>query len=1033
MMNGEGTSKVLPLNVPNNLDHHELLLVDKVNDEGSSVSSRYSSCGESEFDRYCSANSVMGTPSLCGSVGTFQDFPDSDIGSVKSSRLGDVGGLESFSLGGKFERSNNLLGLGRLGEYSKRNGERSEQGLAVVDGNEMNLYDEMDTSFSDFPDGGGVVMWKAESDSKRMESCSSNDFFVKNKRGEKMEEVNVVNVGVEESTEARMGESNVFEGGRQFDECSEEETLSRLEHSESEGSMYGYGTDGEELNGLPFRGYRNYLPDKKKIKEETLLMNSSVAYGSDDWDDYMQEPIANPQDLFVVNEIQGHDQKEIGSEEEALKSMSHVEENVNHFTMSSQADVSNTQSISHIDHLRHEEEEQEQLMKDMCVIAKQAENLNQFKMEEVSQVEAAPLMLTISDETTNNLTVSHVQSTSTQDTEISDETTNNLTVSHVQSTSTQDTEDYVAEMPKDYQSYLLQSLPTIKVDKRQSFTHVSLNVPEDVHMEIKAENYELNEFYDEVVFDMEEILLDSGESPAARFTRNRKHNHSHVSLPSRDGGSTASTSSIENSLSVVQNPYKIDGIEVIGAKQMKGDVSLGERLVGVKEYTVYKLRVWSGTHQWEVERRYRDFFTLYRRLKTSFANKGWDLPSPWSTVERESRKYFGNSSPDVVSERSVLIQECLQSILQSKFSSSLPNTVLWFLSPPKNGPNFPVFDTHISSSQIGSKPVYSLGQSISLIVEVRPHKSMRQMLEGQHYTCAGCHKYFDEGKTRLLEFVQTLGWGKPRVCEYSGQVFCSSCHINETAILPARVLHWWDFTEYPVSQLAKSYLDSIHDKPMLCVSALNPFLFAKVPPLQHVINVRKRIGRMLPYVRCPFRRSIYKGVGSRRYLLESSDFFALKDLVDLSKGVFAALPVMVETISKKIVHHITDECLICYDVGVPCGARQACDDPASLIFPFQEGEVQRCKSCELVYHKGCLKKMAACPCGVDLRPISTRNPNVNTNEVHVSPNNLVQDTESKSSVGFISGLLLKASPAKFWRTKDNDTVIPMGSLPSSSL
>ncbi|KAJ0571279.1 hypothetical protein HanHA300_Chr05g0188481 [Helianthus annuus] len=49
----------------------------------------------------------------------------------------------------------------------------------------------------------------------------------------------------------------------------------------------------------------------------------------------------------------------------------------------------------------------------------------------------------------------------------------------------------------------------------------------------------------------------------------------------------------------------------------------------------------------------------------------------------------------------------------------------------------------------------------------------------------------------------------------------------------------------------------------------------------------------------------------------------------------AALPVMVETISKKIVNHITDECLICYDVGVPCGARQACDDPSSLIFPFQ--------------------------------------------------------------------------------------------------
>lgn len=76
-------------------------------------------------------------------------------------------------------------------------------------------------------------------------------------------------------------------------------------------------------------------------------------------------------------------------------------------------------------------------------------------------------------------------------------------------------------------------------------------------------------------------------------------------------------------------------------------------------------------------------------------------------------------------------------------------------------------------------------------------------------------------------------------------------------------------------------------QPMLCVSAVNPFLFSKVPALLHVMGVRKKIGTMLPYVRCPFRRSINKGLGSRRYLLESNDFFALRDLIDLSKGAFA--------------------------------------------------------------------------------------------------------------------------------------------------
>lgn len=49
----------------------------------------------------------------------------------------------------------------------------------------------------------------------------------------------------------------------------------------------------------------------------------------------------------------------------------------------------------------------------------------------------------------------------------------------------------------------------------------------------------------------------------------------------------------------------------------------------------------------------------------------------------------------------------------------------------------------------------------------------------------------------------------------------------------------------------------------------------------------------------------------------------------------AVLPVIVETVSRKILGHLTEQCLICCDVGVPCGARQACDDPSSLIFPFQ--------------------------------------------------------------------------------------------------
>lgn len=100
---------------------------------------------------------------------------------------------------------------------------------------------------------------------------------------------------------------------------------------------------------------------------------------------------------------------------------------------------------------------------------------------------------------------------------------------------------------------------------------------------------------------------------------------------------------------------------------------------------------------------------------------------------------------------------------------------------------------------------------------------------------------------------------------------------------------------------------------------------------------------------------------------------------------------------------------------------------------LQEGEVERCKSCELVYHKACFKKIATCPCGVDLGARSMRSSNASSNEVQVAPNNLIRHTESTSSLGFLSGLLLKANPARLWGPKDHDTVISMGSLPNSSL
>ncbi|KAJ4802305.1 hypothetical protein LUZ62_014871 [Rhynchospora pubera] len=539
---------------------------------------------------------------------------------------------------------------------------------------------------------------------------------------------------------------------------------------------------------------------------------------------------------------------------------------------------------------------------------------------------------------------------------------------------------------------------------------------------------------DDMVLEMEDILLNSESHSPRSNTDNRYKSHATglLALHSREGSSTASTSGADDSYGPVRNPESIDSVELIGAKQKKGDVSFGERLVGVKEYTVYIFKVRSGADCWQVERRYRDFYTLYRQLKALFTAHGLTLPLPWSHVESESKKVFGNSSPTVIADRSVLLQECLSSLISSRYSFGTPTPLLFFLSPGKTLDSSQI-SPHSSSKNL--VPSDSMGKKISLVMEVRAHKSVRQLLEIQHHTCAGCHRPLDSESTFLKGLAQTVGWSRNfRFCEYTGQLFCTTCHVNDTAVIPGRVLHGWDFTLYPVSQLAKAYLESINDQPMLCVSAVNPFLFSKVPALLHIMGLRKKIAAMLPYITCPFRKSVEKGLGTRRYLLECNDFFALRDLVDLSKGVFAGFPVMVERLHKKIEEHITQQCLVCYDAGVPCAARNSCHNPFSLIFPFQETEAQKCSSCGSIYHADCFMMLNGCAC----KKTGVTNSDKRVGPAHQSDglmNGLVNKLSvpsSQSTSGFFSDIISKATSDKIWKPRNRSPVILMGSLPGGT-
>lgn len=434
------------------------------------------------------------------------------------------------------------------------------------------------------------------------------------------------------------------------------------------------------------------------------------------------------------------------------------------------------------------------------------------------------------------------------------------------------------------------------------------------------EAMDINESNVDTLNDMEEVLFDSGENNGAGFVCANRGSLLQSPKPYWKSGSNASDS---HNLCQQNLPFqKIDSVEVVGAKQRKGGASLGEKLVGLKEYMVYQIRVRSERNEWEIEQRYRDFIHLYHELKGMFgAQNDIQLPSPWENVEKESRKIFGIAS-NLVEERSLLIEECLSSLLEAGAPFDTAPPLLLFLLPKrKSHDTTPASEDkeYVNMEKVSGEKGYSFnfqnldqllpifhsgkirhfgkqseieeisafGKTIRLNLQIHPCKPFKQLLESQHYLCAGCYKQLDVANSLIEGFVQNIISAKPRLCEYMGQLFCTSCHSNETAVLPAWVLQLWDFTPRPVSQLAKTYLDSIYEQPMLCVSATNPYILSKAPVLVHAMEMRKKLSKMFACIRCPARASIHESLGSRRYLLESSDFFALRDLVDLSKGAFS--------------------------------------------------------------------------------------------------------------------------------------------------
>ena len=92
------------------------------------------------------------------------------------------------------------------------------------------------------------------------------------------------------------------------------------------------------------------------------------------------------------------------------------------------------------------------------------------------------------------------------------------------------------------------------------------------------------------------------------------------------------------------------------------------------------------------------------------------------------------------------------------------------------------------SSMMGTSPIRGSDEwappRFQIIWTLQPQKPVAQAAEKQKYRCAGCGHLVDKRVIKSL-----------RYCHYFGRYFCTQCHTGQKSVLPATIIHNWDFNQ----------------------------------------------------------------------------------------------------------------------------------------------------------------------------------------------------------------------------------------------
>lgn len=222
--------------------------------------------------------------------------------------------------------------------------------------------------------------------------------------------------------------------------------------------------------------------------------------------------------------------------------------------------------------------------------------------------------------------------------------------------------------------------------------------------------------------------------------------------------------------------------------------------------------------------------------------------------------------------------------------------------------------------------------------------SREKGLDYQNYQCKGCQDLL--GSTV----------SKAKVCAFTGEYYCSNCMDPNVFIVPARVIHNWDFKRYPVSKKSALFLLEFQHHPWIDMKKLNLKIYCGVSDMAQLQELRIQLNFLRAYIftcREPVIEDLQKRVWPREYLYDHVHLYTISDLAQIPNG---SLALQLEKVVSFAKSHVLD-CWLCSQKGFIC---EVCRD-SKILYPFETSTTYRCDDCSSVFHSKCLNENLPCP------------------------------------------------------------------------